>query len=77
MAERRDRTRPSPAAMTCTSMTTRSALGQVSIRERERGFSACSHISLHSGHPVKIASVSIIKKYVHKYGVQAVLCIVI
>lgn len=38
-AERRDRTRRSPAEMTSTSMTTRSALGQVStqrVSERER-----------------------------------------
>lgn len=43
-AERRDRTRRSPAEMTSTSMTTRSALGQVSteretelrVRERDR-----------------------------------------
>lgn len=34
-AERRDRTRLSPAEMTSTSMTTRSALGQVSTRARE------------------------------------------
>lgn len=37
-AERRDKIRRSPAEMTSTSMTTRSALGQVSTeRERERG----------------------------------------
>lgn len=35
-AERRDKIRQSPAEMTSTSMTTRSALGQVST-ERERG----------------------------------------
>lgn len=34
-AERRDRIRPSPAEMTSTSMTTRSALGQVSTRARK------------------------------------------
>lgn len=35
-AERRDRTRRSPAEMTSTFMTTRSALGQVSTQRRER-----------------------------------------
>lgn len=41
-AERRDRTRRSPAEMTSTSMTTRSALGQVSTQsERAAGVGVC------------------------------------